>query len=166
MGLARLISASAFHTYPGALCYLAFPHCSEARVEAERRQVTVLFADMVGFTSFSERSGEEAAFALMRSLWKLLLASRRDDQISHLRSVGGWPSSSLSSGPFDPATPERRWTRPGSKTRRATANANWLQHVKDVKSYFCILPSCTTDAKVKPRSQQPDHPKHRYCQRR
>ena len=31
-------------------------------VEAERRQVTVLFTDMVGFTTFSERSGEEAAF--------------------------------------------------------------------------------------------------------
>ena len=45
---------------------------SEARVEAERRQVTVLFTDMVGFTSFSERSGEEAAFTLMRSLWKLM----------------------------------------------------------------------------------------------
>jgi class 3 adenylate cyclase/tetratricopeptide (TPR) repeat protein len=41
-------------------------------VEAERRQVTVLFTDMVGFTSFSERSGEEAAFALMRSLSKLM----------------------------------------------------------------------------------------------
>jgi class 3 adenylate cyclase len=40
-------------------------------MEAERRQVTVLFRDMVGFTSFSERSGEEAAFALMRSLSKL-----------------------------------------------------------------------------------------------
>ena len=26
----------------------------------------VLFADMVGFTSFSERSGEEAAFTLIR----------------------------------------------------------------------------------------------------
>jgi class 3 adenylate cyclase len=26
-------------------------------MEAERRQVTVLFADMVGITSFSERSG-------------------------------------------------------------------------------------------------------------
>jgi class 3 adenylate cyclase len=34
--------------------------------------VTVLFADMVGFTSFSERSGEEAAYTLMRSLSKLM----------------------------------------------------------------------------------------------
>ena len=41
-------------------------------MEAERRQVTVLFADMVGFTKFSERSGEEAAFTLMRSLSKLM----------------------------------------------------------------------------------------------
>jgi class 3 adenylate cyclase len=41
-------------------------------VEAERRQVTVLFADMVGFTSFSERSGEEAAYTLMRNLSKLM----------------------------------------------------------------------------------------------
>src|ERR1700755_523117 len=51
---------------------------SEARVEAERRQVTVLFADMVGFTSFSERSGEEAAFALMRTLWKLMAEAVRE----------------------------------------------------------------------------------------
>jgi class 3 adenylate cyclase len=41
-------------------------------LEAERRQVSVLFADMVGFTTFSERSGEEAAFILMRSLSKLM----------------------------------------------------------------------------------------------
>jgi class 3 adenylate cyclase len=41
-------------------------------VDAERRQVTVLFTDMVGFTTFSERSGEEAAFMLMRSLAKLM----------------------------------------------------------------------------------------------
>ena len=41
-------------------------------VEAERRQVTVLFTDMVGFTTFSERSGEEAAFTLMRSLSRLM----------------------------------------------------------------------------------------------
>ena len=41
-------------------------------MEAERRQVTVLFADMAEFTTFSERSGEEAAFTLMRSLSKLM----------------------------------------------------------------------------------------------
>jgi class 3 adenylate cyclase len=41
-------------------------------VEAERRQVTVLFADMLDFTTFSERSGEEAAFKLMRSLENLM----------------------------------------------------------------------------------------------
>jgi class 3 adenylate cyclase/tetratricopeptide (TPR) repeat protein len=41
-------------------------------MEAERRQVTVLFADMVGFTAYSERSGEEAAFTLMQSLAKLM----------------------------------------------------------------------------------------------
>src|SRR5271170_6500085 len=41
-------------------------------MEAERRQVTVLFTDMVGFTTFSERSGEEAAFMLMRSLARLM----------------------------------------------------------------------------------------------
>jgi class 3 adenylate cyclase len=44
----------------------------EGRVELERRQVTVLFSDIVGFTAFSERSGEEAAFTLMRSLSKLM----------------------------------------------------------------------------------------------
>ena len=40
-------------------------------MEAERRQVTVLFTDMVGFTAFSERQGEEAAYTLRRSLSKL-----------------------------------------------------------------------------------------------
>jgi class 3 adenylate cyclase len=44
----------------------------EVEVEPERRQVTVLFTDMVGFTTFSERSGEEAALTLMRSLAKLM----------------------------------------------------------------------------------------------
>jgi class 3 adenylate cyclase len=41
-------------------------------VDAERRQVTVLFTDMVGFTNYSEQSGEEAAYTLMRSLSKLM----------------------------------------------------------------------------------------------
>ena len=37
-------------------------------MEAERRQVTILFTDMVGFTTFSEKFGEEAAFRLMQDL--------------------------------------------------------------------------------------------------
>jgi len=41
-------------------------------MDAERRQVTVLFTDMVGFTSFSEQSGEERAFNLMQSLAQLM----------------------------------------------------------------------------------------------
>jgi class 3 adenylate cyclase len=44
----------------------------EGLMEAERRQVTVLFTDMVGFTTFSERAGEEAAFTLMQSLTKFM----------------------------------------------------------------------------------------------
>ena len=41
-------------------------------MDAERRQVTVLFTDMVGFTSFSERAGEEAAFTLMQAIARLM----------------------------------------------------------------------------------------------
>ena len=64
-------------------------------MDAERRQVTVLFTDMVGFTSFSERSGEEAAYTLMRSLSKLM-----DDAVASkaalfraLPAMASWPSS-------------------------------------------------------------------------
>jgi class 3 adenylate cyclase len=56
-------------------------------VDAERRQVTVFFTDMVGFTAFSERSGEEAAYILMRSLSKLM-----DETI---REQGGAASRAL-----------------------------------------------------------------------
>src|SRR5271154_804358 len=54
------------------------PVLSEGYLDAERRQVTVLFTDMVGFTNFSERSGEEAAYSLMRSLSKLMGDGVRD----------------------------------------------------------------------------------------
>ncbi|MGO9420837.1 ATP-binding protein [Roseiarcus sp.] len=43
-------------------------------MEAERRQVVVLFADMVGFTTFSERFGEEAAFGLIQRLSRVVEA--------------------------------------------------------------------------------------------
>ena len=51
-------------------------------MDPERRQVTVLFSDMVGFTAFSERSGEEAAFTLMRTLSKLM-----DEAVHEQRGV-------------------------------------------------------------------------------
>ena len=38
------------------------------RLEGQRRQVTVLFADMVGYTSISERLGEEATYGLMQAV--------------------------------------------------------------------------------------------------
>jgi class 3 adenylate cyclase len=38
----------------------------------ERRQATALFADLVGFTAFSERSGEEAAYSLMQRISTLM----------------------------------------------------------------------------------------------
>jgi class 3 adenylate cyclase len=60
------------------MCYPWLLSFSEDRVEAERRQVTVLFTDMVNFTTFSERSGEEAAFTLMRTLAKLMDAAVRE----------------------------------------------------------------------------------------
>src|SRR5450432_1808794 len=53
------------------MCY-APPWDGEHLVEAERRQDTVLFTDMVGFTTFSERAGEEAAFTLMQALAKFM----------------------------------------------------------------------------------------------
>ncbi len=48
----------------------------------ERRQVTVLFADMVGFVEASERIGEDATFSLIRQIYELLTAAIKDQ--------GGW----------------------------------------------------------------------------
>ena len=43
-----------------------------AAPSGERRQVTVLFADMVGFTSISEKLGEEGTFALIQPIYELM----------------------------------------------------------------------------------------------
>jgi class 3 adenylate cyclase len=58
----------------------AFSALGRVGVEAERRQITVLFADVVGFTTFLERSGEEAAFILMRRLAKLMDEAVREER--------------------------------------------------------------------------------------
>jgi class 3 adenylate cyclase len=44
----------------------------------ERRHVTVLFADMVGFTAISERLGEEGTFALIEPIYELMASAVRE----------------------------------------------------------------------------------------
>src|SRR3954451_23244841 len=43
--------------------------------EGEHRQITVLMTDLVDFTAFVERSGEEAAFALVSHVSSLTTAA-------------------------------------------------------------------------------------------
>jgi class 3 adenylate cyclase len=50
----------------------ATPDQSERHAEGDRRQVAVLFADLVGFTAFTERSGDEAAYTLMQRVSALM----------------------------------------------------------------------------------------------
>lgn len=45
---------------------------------SERRQVSVLFTDMVGFTPIAERLGEERTFAFIRMLYEKLTAAVRE----------------------------------------------------------------------------------------
>jgi class 3 adenylate cyclase len=43
------------------------------RIEGERKQVTVLFADMAGYTSMSEKLNPEEAFGLMEQVYEVLI---------------------------------------------------------------------------------------------
>lgn len=63
----------------------------DAGPEGDRRQVTVLFADLVGFTAFSERSGEEAAYKLMQRIAKLL----REAVQEHGGAVSGFTGDGI-----------------------------------------------------------------------
>jgi class 3 adenylate cyclase len=73
-------------TPPGRLrsrSILGVIHVSDAATtdpatpSGERRQVTALFADMVGFTSISERLGEEGTFALIQPIYELMARAVR-----------------------------------------------------------------------------------------
>jgi class 3 adenylate cyclase len=52
---------------------------SDGRDSSERRHATVLFVDLVGFTAFSERRGEEAAYSLMQHLAALMTGAVREE---------------------------------------------------------------------------------------
>jgi predicted ATPase/class 3 adenylate cyclase len=48
------------------------------RIEGERKQVTVLFCDMEGFTSLSERLGPEEAYTVMDQVYEILIHQVHD----------------------------------------------------------------------------------------
>jgi len=48
------------------------------RIEGERKQVTVMFCDMVGFTSLSERIGIEETYTIMDHVYEILIHKVHD----------------------------------------------------------------------------------------
>jgi len=48
------------------------------RIEGERKQVTVMFCDMEGFTSLTERLGSEEAYGIMDQVYELLIHKVHD----------------------------------------------------------------------------------------
>jgi class 3 adenylate cyclase len=48
------------------------------RIEGERKKVTVMFADMEGFTSLSERLGPEEAYTIMDQVYEILIHKVHD----------------------------------------------------------------------------------------
>ena len=63
---------------------------ARGKIEGERRQVTVLLADMQGYTSLSERLGEERVFRLMEPLYKLMIKAvhRHEGMVQKLTGDG------------------------------------------------------------------------------
>src|SRR5210317_101485 len=43
------------------------------RIEGERKQITVLFCDMAGFTALSERIGPDDAYSIMDQVYEILI---------------------------------------------------------------------------------------------
>ena len=51
----------------------------QAASSGERKHVTVLFADLVGFTAISEQLGEEATFNLIQPIYDLMASAVREE---------------------------------------------------------------------------------------
>jgi len=48
------------------------------RIEGERKQVTVMFCDMEGFTPFADRFGPEETYAVMNQIYEILIHKVHD----------------------------------------------------------------------------------------
>lgn len=66
------------------------PRLGAAVVEGQRRQVTVLFADLEGYTPMAERLGEEAVYQLMGRVYELMTAvvHRHEGTVQELTGDG------------------------------------------------------------------------------
>ena len=66
-----------------------------AALDGQRRQVTVLFADLVGYAPLAERLDEEAVYQLMQSVLKPMIDAVhiQAGTVQELAGNGTWPSS-------------------------------------------------------------------------
>jgi class 3 adenylate cyclase len=48
------------------------------KIEGERKQVTVIFCDMEGYTAFSERLGPDEAYSIMDQVYEILIHKVHD----------------------------------------------------------------------------------------
>ena len=82
---------------------------NKATPAGERRQVTALFADMVGFTAVSERLGEEKTFALIHPIYELMAKAVRAEGGS-VKDFTGDGIMALFGVPDALPTTTRRWS--------------------------------------------------------
>jgi hypothetical protein len=121
-----------------------------ASPSGERRQVTVLFADMVGFTAISERLGEEGTYALIQPIYELMAGvvreqggSVKDFTGDGIMALFGVPVA-LEDGPLrayragiaDPGTACRGRPRNRGQAWRTAPDADRDQH--GARPYDCF----------------------------
>jgi len=100
-----------------ASCQAENPPENRAALEGERRQVTVLFADVARFTSLAERLDPEDVHAIIDRCFERITAEvhRFEGTINQYTGDGSWPCS---------ARPSRtRTARGGRPTRRWGSSA-------------------------------------------
>ncbi len=80
------------------------------RIEGERKQVTVMFCDMEGFTQLSERLGPEEVYTIMDQVYEILI-HKVHDYAGTVNEMTGDGIMVLLGAPMPWADPPRRATR-------------------------------------------------------
>ena len=107
-----------------------------AAPSGERRQVTVLFADMVGFTAISERLGEEGTFALIQPIYQLMAGA--------VREQGGSVKDFTGDGIRRCSARPKRWRtrRCGRAARGCGFMSGWRPPLRRSKPNMGFVPRC------------------------